>query len=382
MIKVETSLTDDSLTEGFDIYRKLQQHLDKMPIGFPSVKSGADIRVLKHLFTPEEAKIAMLLRFGWERDLEPLEDIYKHAKKLGLSIDKLEEILDNMVSKGSIMFKREGNKKFYGNALLMVGMFEFQVNKLTKEFIKDFHDYFEEGWLPEAFRVKGAQLRTIPVEKSIESTQNISSFDDISKHFDTAEEPIAIMNCICKQLKDMMEDPCKITDRREVCMGFGVPARLFIEQGWGREINKDEALEILRKNQEEGLVLQSDNSQKLSFICSCCSCCCESLSKYLLLPNPAQATISNYYAEVDPELCIGCGTCVEICPMNAIKLENDLSSVRLKRCIGCGNCVAKCPEEAISLHKKEKQLTPYPTMDDLFDRIMERKIALKEQPKR
>lgn len=145
-------MADESIIEDSDIFRKLQQHLDKMPVGFPSVKSGADIRLLKHLFTAEEAKIAMFLKFGWDRDLEPLEIIYTRAKETGITLEELEQILDKMVSKGSIMAKRENGKKYYGNALLMVGMFEFQVNKLTKEFIKDYEDYFVQGWLPESFR--------------------------------------------------------------------------------------------------------------------------------------------------------------------------------------------------------------------------------------
>jgi electron transport complex protein RnfB len=362
-----------------DIYRKLQQHLDKMPIGFPAVKSGADIRLLKHIFTPEEAKIAMFLKFGWFGDLEPLQSIYERAKKTGISIHYLVKILDRMVAKGSIMFKKENSKKFYGNALLMVGMFEFQVNRLNKEFIKDFHDYFLEGWLAEAFKVKGAQLRTIPVEKSIEFEPNVSTYDDVVKLLDTAEEPYMVTNCICKQLKDIIEDPCKVTDRREICLGFGKSAQLYIEQGWGRSITKEEALEILRKNQEEGLILQPDNSQKLSFLCSCCSCCCESLSQIVSLPKPARVTISNYFAEVDPDLCTGCETCVEICQMKAITIKNDISYIERERCIGCGNCVAKCPSEAIQLHKRERQFMPYPTMEDFFDSVMQRKMKLKEK---
>lgn len=349
-----------------------------MPVGFPSVKSGADIRLLKHLFTPEEAKIAIFLRFGWERDLEPLEVIYEQAKETGMSLEELEEILDRMVSKGSIMSKRGGDKKYYGNALLMVGMFEFQVNKLTKDFVKDYEDYFIQGWLPEAFRVKAAQMRTIPVEKSIEFEHNVSTYDNITKVIDAAEGPFAILNCVCRQVKDILEDPCKATDRREVCMASGIMAQLTIDQGRGRAITKEEALEILQKNQEEGLIIQPDNSQKLSFICSCCSCCCENLSKYILLPNPASVVIANYYAEVDPDLCIGCGTCVEICQMKAISLKDEVSSIKRKRCIGCGNCVVKCPEEAISLYKRERQFTPFATMDDLFDKVMERKTRLKE----
>jgi len=372
-------MANESISEDSDIYRKLQQHLDEMPVGFPPVKSGADIRLLKHLFTPEEAKIAMFLKFGWDRDLESLETIYKCAKETGISLEELETILDRMVSKGSIMNKKDGGKKYYGNALLMIGMFEFQVNRLTKDFIKDYEDYFIQGWLPESFRVKAAQMRTIPVEKSIEFEHNVSTYDNITKVIDEAEGPFAILNCVCRQVKDILEDPCKATDRREVCMASGIMAQLTIDQGRGRAIKKEEALEILQKNQEEGLVIQPDNSQILSFVCSCCSCCCENLSKYILLPNPANVVIANYYAEVDSDLCTGCGTCVEICPMKAIKLKDDISSIKRKRCIGCGNCAAKCPSEAISMNKRERQFTPFPSMDVLFDKVMQRKIRLKEQ---
>ena len=374
-------MADESIIEGSDIYRKLQQHLDQMPIGFPAVKSGADIRVLKHLFTPEEANIATYLKFGWDRDLEPLDTIYERVKDIGISFKELEEILDKMVAKGSTMFKREGGKKHYGNALLIIGMFEFQVNKLTKEFVKDFEEYYMQGWLQESLRVKGAQTRTIPVEHSIEPEHNVSTYDDLVKLLETSDGPYMLMNCVCRQAKDISDHSCKVTDRREVCLGIGFLAQLFISQGWGRPISKGEALEVLRKNQEDGLVLQPDNSQKLSFICSCCSCCCENLSKFVLLPNPGELTITNFYAEVDSELCTGCGTCMEICPMKAIKLKNEISFVKRKRCIGCGNCVAKCPEEAISLNKRERQFTPFPSMDVLYDKVMQRKIRLQEKSK-
>lgn len=372
-------MANEIIAENTDIYRKLQKHLDQMPIGFPSVKSGSDIRLLKHLFSPEEAKVAMFLKFGWERDLEPLEIIYQKAKEFGISLEEMESTLDRMVSKGSIMFKREKGKKYYGNALLMVGMFEFQVNNLTKEFIKDFHDYFEEGWLPEAFRVKGAQLRVVPVEKSIEFEKGTNNYDDVIELIKSTEGPIMVTNCICKQLKDILNEPCKITDRREVCMAFGIPAQLFIDQERGRTITEKEALEILRKNQKDGLILQPDNSQKLSFLCSCCSCCCENLSKVVSFPNPARITITNYYAKVDSDICTGCGTCAVICQMKAITLDDEVSSIERQRCIGCGNCVAQCPSEAISLYNKEKQFTPFATMDELFDNIMQRKIRLNEK---
>jgi electron transport complex protein RnfB len=363
--------------EKDEVYRELQVHLDKMPVGFPATKSGSDIRVLKHLFSPEEAKIATFLKFGWDRDLETIDIIYDRAKNSDYTKEELEFKLDEMGKKGLIMTKRESGKKFYGNALLMVGIFEFQVNRLKKEFIKDFHDYFDQGWLPEAFKVKGAQLRTIPVEKSITMEHNVADFDNLSKLLENTTSPYMVTNCICKQLKDMEGQSCKVTERREVCMGFGNAAQLYIDQGWGREITRDEAIDILKQNQEEGLVLQPDNAQELSFICSCCSCCCESLRRYLKFPYPGKISVSNFYAEIDAESCTGCGTCIEICPMDAIDSVENISIVKRERCIGCGNCVAKCPSDAVSLIKKDKQFIPDPTMDDLFDRIMQRKLAQK-----
>jgi len=83
------------------------------------------------------------------------------------------------------MTKRESDQTYYGNALLMVGIFEFQVNRLKKDFIKDFHDYFDEGWLPESSKLRAAQLRTIPIEKSIEFEANISRFDMVEELFKT-----------------------------------------------------------------------------------------------------------------------------------------------------------------------------------------------------
>jgi ferredoxin len=350
-----------------------------MPIGFPKTEDGSDIKVLKHLFSPEEAEIATYLRFGWERDLETIDKIYERVKESGneleLNKSELEEKLDQMVQKGLLMFKNDNGTKRYGNALLMVGMFEFQVKQptLSKEFLKDFGNYFDSGWLAEAVKVKGAQLRTIPIEKSLDPEMNVNPYDDIKTIINKAKEPYAVIPCICKQAKDLLGSPCKITNRRDVCLAFDFAAKLYLEQGWARKISKEEVIDILEKNQEEGLVLQPDNSQKPTFLCSCCSCCCESLSRYLKMPRPADLSVTNYFAEVDDELCIGCGACVEICPMEAIKLKNEVSTIKLKRCIGCGNCIAKCPEDAIHLKKREKQFTPFPTMDDLFDKAAERK---------
>ena len=128
-------------------------------------------------------------------------------------------------------------------------------------------------------------------------------------------------------------------------MVFGDWARHFIKLGLSREITHEEALEIVRQNEADGLVLQPNNYQKIDFVCSCCGCCCGILSARKKLPKPGENWTHNFYTVVEVEICTGCGTCVEKCQMNAIKIDEQTEyvTVNLDRCIGFGNCVASCP---------------------------------------
>ena len=121
-----------------DVYRQLQRHIDNSPIPFPESESGYDIKLLKHFFTPEEAKIALEL----SALPEPVTLIHKRLKNTGISLSDLETILDKMVEKGSILggklFESKGKGKLYSKAPLAVGMYELQAGRLTKELEKTF----------------------------------------------------------------------------------------------------------------------------------------------------------------------------------------------------------------------------------------------------
>lgn len=332
-----------------------------------------EIRLLKYFFTPEEAKIATKLKFSYET----LDEIYQRAKDLSISIKELENILDNMVKNGSIKFKKEDDKKYYGNEILAVGMYEHKVNQLTKDFLETMNQYTDEAFAIEFVGTRISQFRTVPVEKSITPEHHIPTYEELAKIIEDLEGSIALTNCICRQAKDLLEEPCKQTSLRENCFAFGHAAQLYIDNGWGHQITKEEALEILRKNQEDGLILQAGNSLSPDFICSCCGCCCGILENLKALPRPILFFSSNYYAEVDPELCVGCETCIDRCQMEAIKLIKEKSKINLKKCIGCGNCVVSCPEEAIRLIRKEKATVPPSTYDELYAEILAKKQAIK-----
>jgi ferredoxin len=365
-----------------DVYRELQIHLDNFPVGFPPTKSGVEIRLLKQLFTPEEAQIASKLKFyPLFGDGESLDSIFERFKTSGLKYikEELENLLDIMAKKGLIKLSKKGNQKVYSGALLLIGMFEFQVNKLTKEFSKDMQQYMQEALILDMAKNLPIQMRTIPVGVSIDHDIEIANFDDVKKIVENVEGPFSLANCVCRQSKNTLGKICKATSRLEVCIGFGDLAQMYIDMGWAREINKEEAIEILKKNEEEGLVIQPGNSQKTDFICSCCGCCCEVLLSIKTFPNPGEIISTNHYANIDSGLCTGCGTCIERCQMEAITINDEISTVNRLKCIGCGNCVSICPSEAIKLLKREQQFTPPKTMKEYYEDNLVMRTKRKER---
>jgi len=297
-----------------------------------------------------------------------------------MKIEELEELLDLMAEKGSInsgiKIDDSGEEKFYANALLIVGIFEYQLNKLSKELIEDFEQYVREGFLKELSRTKIPQLRTIPIEQSITPEHEIATYDQLREIIDNIGGPISIANCICKQAKDILGKPCKQTSMREVCFQFRTAAKTYMEKGLSREITREEALKILDKAESDGLVIQPGNSLRPNCICCCCGCCCELLSNFKKLPAPAEFFATNFHAEVNPEVCSGCGTCVNRCQMDALSIVENISTVNLKRCIGCGLCVPTCPMDAITLVKNDDERVPPKDTITMYRNIMDKKAEL------
>jgi len=364
------------------IYEKLREHLDSMPVGYPKTESGIEIKILKHLFTPEEAELATKLNFF----PLPLEKIYRRVKKSGISIEELEKKLNEMHEKGLIDFSKqvENGKeiKYYANPPFVVGIFEYQLKRLSKEFIKDVKQYFEETFMEREFNAVGVpQLRIVPIEQSISPDLSVSTYDNIRDIVKYSRGPFAIAECICRKTKDILGEPCKKTDLRELCITLGHGAITYLEKGLGREVSREEILDILDKAEDIGLVLQPGNAQRPLSICCCCGCCCEVLLNEKKLSEPARFFATNFHAFIDDDLCSGCGTCEERCNMDAVKVDDGIAKVLIERCIGCGVCVPTCPVEAIKLEKNEKELVPPKSYSDTYLTIMKKKAELARKKK-
>jgi Pyruvate/2-oxoacid:ferredoxin oxidoreductase delta subunit len=349
-----------------DVYRRLREHLDALPIAFPATESGVELRILKRLFTEEEAEVAL----GLSAVPEPVEAIRRRVG--GRAEDELERMLDRMVEKGAIFGGHalaRGGKKRYSRSPLAIGIYEAQVDRLTREMQQDFEQYTREAFATALLDVKTKQMRTIPVSARFVPDRLVGRYDDARGLIAEGAGPWATRNCVCRQGRDLLGEPCRQTSARRVCLMIGAIARSSVAAGDARPISRDDALVLLEQAERDGMVLQPSNTRDPAFICFCCGCCCGLLRAARQFPRPAEYVHSNYQAVVDPELCTECETCRARCPMDALRSADGATAVDHDRCIGCGACVVTCPSGALRLRAKARPSTPPKSLGALYGKI-------------
>lgn len=327
-----------------DVYHALREHLDSLPSGFPPTESGVEIRILKRLFSPEEASLAVHLR----PKLEPAAVI---AERAGMSEQEMAPMLERMTRKGLIFsIETEQRPAAYMAAQFVVGIWEYHVNDLDEAFARDMEEYMP-------FLVKEAfdhlpQLRTIPVGRSIHAGIEVLPYEK-AEELVRKQKKFLVAPCICRKEHHLKGAGCdKLMD---ACLVFGWGADYYERNGLGRVITLEETLNILQKADEEGLVLQPSNAQDIVNICCCCGDCCQILINLKNHPSPAAMASAAFVARIDTDTCIACETCLERCQMEALVMEDDHAVLVADRCIGCGLCVSTCPSGALALERKAGQ---------------------------
>jgi ferredoxin len=237
-----------------------------------------------------------------------------------------------------------------------VGIWEYQVENLDEQLIRDMNEYLPTFVDLETWQ-KSPQLRTIPVGRSVETTLEVLSYES-AEELVKAQSKIRLLPCICRREHRMVGEGCDKPE--ESCLVFGMGAYYYERRGIGRDIDVEECLQVLQRADEAGLVLQPNNAQKLNNLCCCCGCCCQVLIYLNRHPKPAQVVSTPFIVAADPETCVGCGVCVDRCQMNALSLDDDdLVVLDTDRCIGCGLCVSTCPSESLTLVRKPQGEQPY-----------------------
>lgn len=333
-----------------DIYEQLRQRLATNPVGAPPSEAFDDI--LRILFTPDEATLALSLTFL----PQPVDRI---ADKTGLSMETVRGTCETMADKG-VIFSRE-KKGDMGYCLLpaIPGLFEFPFmggggTPMHERLGTLWETYHMESQGMEFASSPTPLMRVLPVEESVTGHGEVLPYEVITRMMEK-NHTFALAECACRVSRG--EEACdKPTD---VCLLFDGMARFLIDRKHAREITREEAHATLLRAEEAGLVHTTNNSQdRLNLICNCCGCCCTILTCRTKLDAPHPFSTSQWFARVDETECTGCGICAdERCMLDAIDTTGDTASIDEEKCIGCGLCVSSCPAEAIAM---EKRATPPP----------------------
>lgn len=169
-------------------------------------------------------------------------------------------------------------------------------------------------------------MRVIPIETALDGETRRASYEEISKYLN--EHTIfSVSDCSCRTAREAMGEGCGHL-KEDMCIQMGHAAEFYIRTNRGREITREEAFEIIKKAEENGLMHSMpnyDGNGETHAICNCCGCSCFAIRNASMLQN-ADMVRSNYVAEVDKDKCVACGECVVNCPTNAVKLGEKLCS--------------------------------------------------------
>ena len=272
------------------------------------------------------------------------------AEKLGKDEGTVQEMLDVLFHKG-LVFKKakpEGTQYRMCRDLMQFHDASILWPEAPREYLDLWQEYMEKEW-PDFSELVDKLLprpvaRVVPVSESVDTRQQILAFEDVREIIET-ESPIAVVNCTCRLTARKCDRPV------EICLQVGKAGEYTIDRGTGREIDKEEALRLLRQAEEAGLIhVTMNRSSEFHFICNCCNDCCITfpmlIERRLKLCDP-----SRFSATVDAELCDACGECLERCYFGALKLDEErgVAVVDADECMGCGLCQVVCPLEALSL---------------------------------
>lgn len=323
------------------IYRRLQEKINGYFPGYPATSSGVELKILKILFSEEDAEIYMKM----DSVPETLEMI---AQRFGEDVDKTTMDMERMVERGSVLCMEMEGRKVYSPAPYMVGLYENIVKLMDKEVAGLLEQYHKEVYFKHFADNAPPLIKYIPVQEALEATPEVFPHDDVLKIL-KSKNKIAVIECACRKQVSLTGTPTKPI---EVCFSFNEYADYYAkERKQGRYLSLDEAIEIQKQCEAAGLVTMSTVMKDHQIMCHCDKHCIALRSWGNR--RPADHFKSNYYSQVDTESCTGCEECLERCPIEAITIgEDQVAVINLERCMGCGLCVTICPGESLSLEKK------------------------------
>jgi ferredoxin len=280
----------------------------------------------------------------------------KISANLNIPIKSLEKILGKLSTKGLLYsYKREvdGENEYaiqqIGFGFPQIFFWKGMDNPHIREMANIVTKYFNQEVTKEIFATDPIPYRFIPVDETIEPDLQAVFPYHVMNNIIKNSNIVAVANCSCRVISKLKDKYCG--HPLEVCIKFNALAQYLIEKGFAREISKDEALKISKDASDAGLVHFTDNAiDNIQQNCNCCGCACWNLGLIRRRKIKRDELIATYFIrETIINKCIGCGNCIDICPVKAIKLENNKAITDKEWCIGCGLCSSKCTNSAVRI---------------------------------
>lgn len=317
--------------------------------------------ILEHLMTPDEAKMALALP-GTPAEV---------AEKTGFDLNRVKESLEALFFKGAIIPRgdlvRRTHYRFNSRNLhdLTLASALLDVEK-DHEYFSMWYDYVMNEMYPQmAQRMKDNHRQTdriIPAWEAIKDLDGVLPYENFPEML-KAQERIAVVPCSCRLVTESVGQSCDIHDEVEhwACILFGRSAEYAVSRGSGRELPIEEALELNKLIEKNGLLHKWDNHSDIvgpGITCQCCRDCCMLTVPVDMTPGLEIGDIwakSRYEAYVVQDDCTGCQDCIDRCLFYAIDMVKVEGSKKLKavvdpeKCFGCGVCVLGCDSGALKM---------------------------------
>jgi ferredoxin len=222
--------------------------------------------------------------------------------------------------------------------------------------------YLADGGLAGIMRPQPAIHRVVPAQKAIKS-EWVLPYDDVRAIL-LAAKTFRVRECICRVQQNQIGRRCDFPS--ETCINFSSSEAPSGSEDAGPDwrISKEEALALLDRTEEIGLVHTVSNVKKgIGYVCNCCGCCCGILRGITDFGIENSVAHANYFAVIDPAECLGCGTCSQRCQVHAISDSDGVATVDRSKCIGCGLCVTGCPNGVAKLERKPSSEIKEPPPD-------------------
>lgn len=333
-----------------EIYSRLADAMDRLPNGFPRTPSNVELKILRKIYSPEDASLAATLN----GDFEPIAVI---AKRVGDSPESVSKQLFKMAKLGMVWIDKKEGQICFRLAPFVVGVYEASLELMDHELAHLTEEYFSSGGAAGIMGVEPALHRVVPAQSAIK-TEWVLPYDDV-RDILLNSKTFNVRDCICRVQKAQLDDPCEFPVH--VCLNFSESERTTPKPG---DISQAEALALLDRVEEIGLVHTVSNVMKgVGYVCNCCGCCCGILRGITDFGLENSVAFANYYAFIDPEICNDCGTCITRCHVHAITEGDGFSVVDVEHCIGCGLCVSGCPNDVAVLMRKPEAEMIHPPAD-------------------